>query len=178
MLMLGVVIEQVTGQDYFSYIRENIYQRAGMLNSDSYEMDQPITNLAMGYTAKDNQTGWTNNLFMHVIKGGPAGGGFSTVDDLHRFALALTHYKLLNKANTELLYSAKPQLHSPNYGYGFAVKQGPQGTIVGHSGGFAGISANFDIYLDKGYIAIVLANYGRSSGPVIGKINQLLSAVN
>jgi CubicO group peptidase (beta-lactamase class C family) len=100
MLVLGAVIEKVSGQDYYSYIRENIYQKAGMVNSDSYELNQPIFNLATGYDPnKDNATGWQNNNFMFVFKGTPDGGGFSTVQDLHKFALALTNNKLLVRAN-------------------------------------------------------------------------------
>lgn len=49
MLLLGVVIEAVTGQSYFDYIREHIYAPAGMDASDSYDMDQPVENLAIGY---------------------------------------------------------------------------------------------------------------------------------
>ena len=46
--MLGKVIEKVTGQSYFDYIRENIYRPAGMTNSDNYELDKVNTNLAVG----------------------------------------------------------------------------------------------------------------------------------
>lgn len=174
MLMLGLVIAKSSGQSYYDYIRQHIYQPAGMINTDSYDMDQPIANLAIGYMPSKNNTGWKNNVFMHVIKGGPAGGGFSTVEDLHRFALALTQYKLLNKKHTALLLSSKPTLGSTNYGYGFRIKGDADNRIVGHDGAFPGIDANLDIYLDKGYIAIVLANYGRSIRPITSKINALL----
>ena len=49
-LLVGVVIESVTGGSYFDYIRENIYELAGMKNSDCYDMDRPVKNLAIGYT--------------------------------------------------------------------------------------------------------------------------------
>ena len=42
MLLLGVVIESATGQDYFDYVREHVYAPAGMERSDCYEMDQPV----------------------------------------------------------------------------------------------------------------------------------------
>lgn len=178
MFLLGVVIENVSGQDYFSYIREHIYVAAGMKNSDSYEMDQPITNLAIGYEpSHENKTGWRNNLFTHVLKGGPAGGGFSTVEDLHQFAQALTQFKLLGKDFTRQLYLAKDELHAPNYGFGFAVGGTQDNRIVGHGGGFEGISANLDIYLDKGYVSAVLSNYGSGSRPIENKIRELLTLV-
>ena len=178
MFMLGVVIEKVSGQNYFEYIREHIYTPAGMTNSDSFEMDQPVANLAIGYTPDSSkETGWQNNLYSHVLKGGPAGGGFSTVQDLYQFARALTGYKLLNENNTKIMYSVKPELHANSYGYGFAVRGSEDNRVVGHGGGFAGISSRLDIYLDKGYIAVVLSNYSFGSDPVESKISQLLARV-
>lgn len=178
MFMLGVVIEKVSGQNYFSYIRDHIYAPAGMIHSDSFEMDQPVPNLAIGYKPnRDNETGWTNNLYTHVLKGGPAGGGFSTVEDLHRFSLELTQFKLLSKKFTEELYSPKPELHSLEYGYGFALDGTAEDRIVGHGGGFDGISTNLDIYLDRGYIAVVLSNYSNGSRPIESKVRELLELV-
>jgi len=179
MFMLGVIIEKVSGQDYFSYIREHIFKPAGMMNSDSYEMDQPVANLAIGYEKDRNaETGWRNNLYAHVLKGGPAGGGFSTVQDLHRFAIALTEFKLLDEKHTKLLYTAKPKLHAPSYGFGFNVAGTSDDRIVGHGGGFDGISANLDIYLDRGYVSAVMSNHGSGSRIVEAKIMELLSRIH
>ncbi len=178
MFMLGVVIEKVSGLDYFSYIRKHIYDPAGMINTDSFEMDQPVPNLAIGYEQNyHNETGWRNNIYRHVLKGGPAGGGFSTVEDLHRFALALTQFKLLDRKHSEMLYSAKPDLHSPGYGFGFSIGGTHTDRIVGHGGGFDGISSNLDIYLDLGYVSAVMSNHGRGSRPIEDKIRELLSRV-
>ena len=175
MLLLGVVIESVTGQSYFDYIRKNIYEPAGMKNSDSYEMDYPVENLAIGYSLdRKSEYGWQNNLFKHVIKGGPAGGGFSTVGDLHGFAHALQTGKLVSVDSLKTLWKD----HSgENYGYGFGVVQGPNGKVVGHGGGFPGINGQLDIYLDKGYIVAVLSNYDHGASPVAQKISQLLARV-
>jgi len=179
MFMLGVVIEKVTGVDYFDYIRDHIYKPVGMVNTDSYEMDQPVFNLAIGYEPNsNNQTGWKNNLFRSPLKGSPAGGGFSTVDDLHHFAVALTNFNLLSEKSTKELYSAKPSLHSHNYGFGFKIQGTKNDRIVGHGGGFEGISTNLDIYLDQGYVSVVLSNYGGGSRPIEKKIRELLALVD
>lgn len=172
MLLLGVVIEESTGEDYFEYIQRNIYSPAGMENSDSYEMDQPVENLAIGYVpTKNNEYGWENNIYKHVIKGGPAGGGFSTVRDLHKFALALLNEKLVSKSSLDLLWED----HSKSsYGYGFKVTMGSKGKVVGHSGGFPGISSNLDIFLDNGYIVVVMSNYDKGAYKVAKQINNLL----
>ncbi|MGC4042808.1 MAG: serine hydrolase domain-containing protein [Armatimonas sp.] len=49
-MTLGAVLEKVSGKDYFTYIRENIYKPAGMKNSDSYDLDEDTPNLATGYS--------------------------------------------------------------------------------------------------------------------------------
>jgi CubicO group peptidase (beta-lactamase class C family) len=175
MLLLGVVIESVTGQSYFDYIRKNIYESAGMKNSDSYEMDYPVENLAIGYSPdRKSKYGWQNNYFKHVIKGGPAGGGFSTVGDLHRFARAFQTGKLVSADSMKILLKDHA---GENYGYGFTIAEGPSGKVVGHGGGFPGINARLDIYLDKGYIVAVLSNYDNGASPVAQKISQLLARV-
>lgn len=178
MFMLGVVIESVTGQDYYSYINDNIYARAGMTDSGAFEMNQPIANLAIGYHRdRRNLSGWHNNLFSHVVKGGPAGGSFSTVDDLHRFAMALASNRLLSKKSTDSALSAKPELHSPNYGFGFGVRFTPTDRIVGHEGGTTGINSNLDIYLQKGYVSVVMSNYTDGAVYLMRKMRELLERV-
>jgi CubicO group peptidase (beta-lactamase class C family) len=175
MFLLGVVIEKVTGEDYFSYIRKVIYEPAGMTNTDCYEMDTPVENLAIGYSPDPKSpNGWRNNLYTHVIKGGPAGGGFSTVKDLHRFALALLGGKYVSKESLKAMWT--DQLGA-NYGYGFSVSQGPEGKVVGHSGGFDGINSNLSIYLDSGYIVAVMSNIDNGASPVARKIGHLLGRV-
>src|SRR5690349_8381592 len=83
MLVLGKVIEKASGQDFFSYIRENIYKPARTTNSDCYELDHVKPNLQVGYEKEFNDKGYTyeNNIFKHVMRGGPAGDGYSTVED-------------------------------------------------------------------------------------------------
>jgi len=174
MQLLGMVIEKVSDQSYYDYVRENIYQPAGMQNTDSYDVDLPIKNLAMGYYYSTEMASMQSNLFVHTIKGGAAGGGYSTIGDLHKFAQALNSYQLLPKHLTEQAYSAKPKLNSQNYGYGFSVSGTEQNRIVGHSGSFIGVSSRLNMYLDKNLTVAVLCNTSFASEPVIWKINQLV----
>jgi CubicO group peptidase (beta-lactamase class C family) len=176
MFLLGAVIEKVTGQNYFDYVRENIFKPAGMTNTDSYEMDRPVPNLAIGYSKEfgDQGTEWKNNIYHHVVKGGPAGGGFSTAEDLLKFDQALRSHKLISKESTDLLMSPKPELNSPQYGYGFGIQQIGDESVVGHSGGFPGISSVLRMYLRSGYTVVILSNYSRGMQPVNQKIEELL----
>lgn len=168
MLLLGVAIEKVSGKDYFDYIRNNIYKPAGMLHSDSYELDQPIENMAVGYIKTDK--GFENNTFKHVLKGGPAGGGYATAPDLQKFALSLMDGKLVSKTTLEKMF--EDDLGN-GYGFGFEIKKIDSEKVIGHSGGFPGINSNLEIYSNKGYISIVLSNY--DSGHFIAdKIRELI----
>ena len=139
-LLAGAVIEAVTGKDYFDVVRERVYARAGMPNSDSYDIDLVVPNLAIGYSRERTAGGaqWRANTFEHVIRGGPAGGGYSTARDLLAFAEAMRKGKLVSAATGERLWSAKPELKSPDYGYGFGVGKDALGRSAGHSGGFSG----------------------------------------
>ncbi|HKQ78536.1 MAG TPA: serine hydrolase domain-containing protein [Blastocatellia bacterium] len=176
MLVLGAVIEKATGQSYYDYIRENIYKPAGMINSDCYDLDRVNSNLAVGYEKDYTEDGvrFRNNIFSHVIRGGAAGGGYSTVEDLMRFDVALRSNKLVGAEYVKLLLSPKPELKSPDYGYGFQLDRENQ--IAGHGGGFEGISSNLDMFLNTGYTAVVLSNYGGASFPVMEKMRELAAA--
>lgn len=175
MFLLGVVIESVTEEDYFDYVRKVIYEPAGMKDSDCYDMDYPVENLAIGYSPdSSSKWGWQNNYYKHVIKGGPAGGGFSTVVDLHRFALALLSEKFVSKASLKKMWTDH---YKAGYGYGFGIQEGPNGKVVGHGGGFSGINSNLDIFLDKGFIVAVMSNLDRGASPLARRISTLLTRV-
>ncbi len=175
MFLLGVIIEKVTGEDYFDHIRKAVYAPAGMTDSDCYEMDYPVENLAIGYSPDPaSPYKWQNNLYKHVLKGGPAGGGFSTVKDLHRFALALLSGKLVSPKTRDLMWT---DFQGARYGYGFQVVQGPGGKAVGHSGGFPGINSRLDIHVDSGYIVAAMCNYDSGAGALTDKIGSILARV-
>jgi CubicO group peptidase (beta-lactamase class C family) len=173
-LLLGAVIEAVTGKDYFDVVRERVYGKAGMKDTDCYDVDRVVPNLAVGYSRERAGQGvrWTANTFEHVIRGGPAGGGYSTARDLMAFAEAMRHGKLVSEATRDQLWSAKPDLSSPEYGFGFGIGQDPLGRSVGHSGGFPGISSVLDIYPDTGWTVVVLSNVDNGAPPVEQKLKE------
>jgi len=180
MLLAGAVIEAVTGRDYFDVVRERIYTRAGMPNSDSYDLDLVVPDLAIGYSKEHTAAGprWRNNTFDHVIRGGPAGGGYSTARDLLAFAEALRAGRLVNPATAELLWSPKPELHgNPGYGFGFGIGRDALGRRVGHTGGFSGISSCLDIYLDTGWTIVVLSNADDGMPPIAQKLREVAGRI-
>jgi len=178
MLLLGVVIEAVTGDSYFDHVRSAIYTPAGMINSGCFPRSQPTQNLAVGYHANpEKETGWENNYLWIADKGGPAGGCYSTVEDLHAFSKMLIGHKLLSRENTEIMHTLKPEFHEQSYGYGFKISGTPTNRIVGHRGGFIGMSSNLDIFLDSGYISVVLSNHSGGSIPVYNEIRRLVDQI-
>lgn len=100
-VLLGAIVEKVSGKNYYDYVRENIFVPAGMKDTESYETDDPIANVASGYTRRmgnGSEGPWRDNESMRPGRGSPAGGGYSTVDDLLRFAQALRAGKFGEKA--------------------------------------------------------------------------------
>lgn len=174
MTLLGQIIENVTGMSYFDYIDEHIYQKANMLQSGSFDLDVPIKNTARNYWFSVETGQITENLMFQSVKGGPAGGGYSTVGDLHKFAIAMQTGKLLNIQLSNEALTAKPKLNSSNYGYGFSVTGAKNNRIVGHNGAHLGMTARLNMYQDKGYILVVLGNYQSSAWPIVAKVNQLI----
>jgi CubicO group peptidase (beta-lactamase class C family) len=163
-MVLGAIIEKVSGQDYYSYVRDHVYKPAGMNETGFYEPGKETANLAIGYTrmgpdgkplaeARDN-TG------TREARGGPAGGGYSTVGDLAKFHMALRGYKLLNEEYSKLITTGKVDAGGPigRYAYGFSDKVFDGKHIVGHNGGSPGIAANFEMYPELGYTSVILMN--------------------
>jgi D-alanyl-D-alanine carboxypeptidase len=162
-MLLGAIIEKVSGQDYYSYVQEHIYKPAGMNDTGFYEPGKEIPNLAIGYTKMSPdgqpQEQMRDNNGAREVRGGPAGGGFSTASDLVKFHQALYGSKLLDKAHTEIITTGKVDgPRGMKYGYGFGDINVGGKRSVGHNGGFPGIAANFEMFPDSGYTAVVLMN--------------------
>jgi CubicO group peptidase (beta-lactamase class C family) len=155
--LLGLVIQKASGEDYYDYLRRHIFLPAGMASTDSYELDQPREDLALGYAYVGGAFPWRENRSFVGLKGAPDGGGYSTVGDLLRFAEALKAGKLVSAASLKRLWSDHPPNH---WGNGFYVFGTPAGPLVGKDGFGVGISSEMDIYPEAGYVVVALSNYG------------------
>ena len=157
MIVAGLIVERVSGQNYFDYVREYIYKPAGMKDSDSYEKTKPQPNQSIGYTKQDGK--WISNYDNLPLRGNSAGGGDSTAPDLLRFDQALRGHKLLNTELTDTITTGKVDTPmGDKYAYGFSDALVDGKRVVGHNGGAPGMNANLDMYWDSGYTVIVLAN--------------------
>jgi CubicO group peptidase (beta-lactamase class C family) len=87
-LLLGVIVEKVSGQSYYDYVRDHIFKPAGMMATASEPEDQVVDDRSVGYM-RSAGAGWQRNTDTLPYRGTSAGGGYSTVEDLLKFATAL-----------------------------------------------------------------------------------------
>ena len=159
-ILLGTVIEKVTGQTYYDYVQAHIYQPAQMTATGSQPEDQPVPDLSVGYMKPPGTYERAPNTATLPYRGTSAGGGYSTTGDLARFAQALLIHQLLRPETTQLLITGKVE-HGPGakYGYGFEDCRDSDGNgWVGHNGGAPGMNGSLLIYPRSRYITVVLAN--------------------
>ena len=174
MLLAGVVIERVSGQNYYDYVAEHIYRPAGMTRSGSEPENQSVADRSVGYMQKQSGGGWTPNTDTLPYRGTSAGGGYSTVGDLLKFADALMSHKLLNAEYTDLLVTGKVDAgNGAKYAYGFEDGRKNGEGAVGHSGGAPGMSGDLRIYPQSGYVVAVLSNLDPPAAPRVSAFLDL-----
>lgn len=188
-ILLGAIIEKVSGENFFDYVRKHIFQPAGMVNTDYYEADRETPNLATGYTNFEDLGEDTyqfrlrerrNTSLYNGARGGPTGGAASTLDDLMRFSLALRGNKLVSAKSVELLTTSKILARKYDatqtyWGYGFELELIDGQRVIGHGGGDFGISSGIRWYPDSGnYTVVVLSNYDRGGILTIYKIEEMI----
>jgi CubicO group peptidase (beta-lactamase class C family) len=176
-LLLGRVIEVVTGQDYYDYMAKAVFEPAGMKNSGFPHLDRGERTAAIPYdiAVKGNSWEYADQSFRTERRGSPAGGGVATAADLLRLANALRAGKLVSPATLQLHSTPKPELGSPRYGYGFSYGLRGQGReLFGHGGNDQGQCSAFEMLRGGGapsYTIIVLSNLTwEGCMPVVRKI--------
>ena len=156
-LLLGVLIEKVSGQSYYDYVHDHIFKPAGMTATASEAEDQDVPDRSVGYT-KFLGGDWKPNTETLPFRGTSAGGGYSTVEDLLRFATALQTHKLLDAQHTELLTTGKVNAGRGKYAFGFQDEVVEGTRCFGHGGGAPGMNGGLQICPGPGYVIAVLAN--------------------
>jgi CubicO group peptidase (beta-lactamase class C family) len=179
-VVLGAVIERAAGKNYFDFVRERIFARAGMVDTDSYAIDEVVPDLAVGYARfEDDPLGIgprrPNHYFLQW-KGSAAGGGYSTAPDLLKFVHALRSHRLLSRETTETLL--RPQAPGGWYGFGFQIREVRGKTLLGHGGGGpgSGIESELTWFADGSWTLILLGNYDPPAvSELAGKIVDFLA---
>src|SRR6476659_9652829 len=151
-LLLGVIVEKVSGQNYYDYVRDHIFKQAGMIATASEPEDQVVDERSVGYMRADGPS-WQPNTDTLPYRGTSAGGGYSTVEDLMKFATALQTNKLLNAQYTEMLTTGKVETtFGGKYAYGFQEATVNGTRCFGHGGGAPGMNGELKICPGPGYI--------------------------
>ena len=157
-VLLGAVIERVTGMSYDAYVAANVLTPAGMTATAAAPEDSLVPERAVGYTWQGGQL--VSNASTLPYRGTPAGGWYSTVEDFDRFAVALREHRLLDAAHMSLLVTGKVSVDgSPVlYAYGFIDRVLFGRRFIGHSGGNSGMNGQLTFEPDGGYTIVVLSN--------------------
>ncbi len=159
-LLLGIVVQNVSGMSYYDYVRTHIFLPAGMHGTGSLPESETVPNRSVGYVRKNGA--WVTNVDTLPWRGTSAGGGYSTVGDLFRFAEALSSGKLIKPElfaqMTSKQAGAAQMPAGEGYGFGMMVSEEPQGKRFGHGGGAPGMNGELRVYTRTNTVVVVLAN--------------------
>ena len=156
-VLLGAIIERVSGRSYYEYVRDRVYAPAGMSSTGSEPEDTPVPGRSVGYTKRGSGQTWASNVNSLPYRGMAAGGGYSTTTDLLRFATALTSNRLLKAEHTASLLATTVPTPGGSYGLGFMERDFNGVRAFGHGGGAPGMNGELLIF-PSGYAVVVLAN--------------------
>lgn len=178
-VLLGLIVEQVTGTPFPEYIDEHIFRPAGMRDSGYFAADQLPPRTAQSYIENADGT-WRSNIYAVPIVGGPDGGAYTTAADMAHFWQALLAHELLSAETTARLLSPEAVTGSPppydHYGRGVWIEADAQGIrkyfVEGSDPGVAFRSA---VYPAQGLTLTILANTGRTLWPLYREIEALVA---
>lgn len=170
-MLLGAVIERVAGKSYHDHVAERVLELAGMTATDAAPEDSTVPGRSVGYTRQLVPGALVSNAPTLPYRGTPAGGGYSTVGDFARFAVALREHRLLDPTHTALLIGGKVPAFSAQYAYGFIDRIVGGRRFVGHGGGAAGMNGDLAFEPNGGYVVVVLSNF---DPPAAGQVSAFI----
>jgi CubicO group peptidase (beta-lactamase class C family) len=161
-ILLGLVIEEISGRPYAEVVQERVFDRAGMAASGFFRLDDVLPEIATGYVLAPDGS-WRTNHFSTPVVGGADGGSFSTCRDLDHFLTAYDDGTLLGDLHDVVLH---PQSDAGDgYFEGYGVHLYPHGPF-GHGGGDPGVDVRVQRWSDRQANVIVLANAEGLAGEV------------
>lgn len=161
-ILLGLIIEKITTQNYRDYIRENIFNKLAMKETDFLSMDSINDNVAEGYVyigeEADGSVNWKKNIYSYPSQGTADAGAYATVYDLDLFIRELKENKLISKELTQEILTPKERYRENDkrslslykgYGFEFLIRNSDQKVIyVMKDGSNAGVACLFRYYPD------------------------------
>ncbi len=182
-LILGRIIEEVSGKNYYDFVHEQIFVPLNMCDTGFFEKDEVVKNRAVGYfndaqasmefgVPNDDQI--RSNIAIRSIKGMPAGGAFSTVSDMNLFMNGIRSEKLIS-VETYKLFTKE---FRGGYGLGFQVYEQEGQRVIGHSGGFYGVSTMIFYMPNINRTFISLTNTDFAAQPIFDRFLALQNDIN
>jgi len=174
-VLAGLAIERVTGQSYRQYVFDEVFIRAGMLDSGFYDRREAAPRVAEGWDLIDGV--WRSNIYSYPPIGSPDGGAHVTAADLVRFIQAVRGGELLNaEFTTEFLLPQVEHDEATWYGFGLEFDMNEDGTVRSYykDGINPGASGIVRHYLEEGLDIVVLSNTEEGAWPVIQELDERL----
>ncbi|SOC25040.1 CubicO group peptidase (beta-lactamase class C family) [Ureibacillus xyleni] len=166
-VMLGMIIENVSGLPYAEYIEEHIFKPSGMENS--------TFSLEDGNLAAIGHVEGVEGPTMNNTAAFAAGDIISTVEDLARFDQAIRNHVIISAESDDLMGTTQVKKFPYQYGYGWYTQNVMGHDAVGHSGGYpSGFRHYIARLLDEGITVIVLSNEMTTNSK---KINRNLTSI-
>lgn len=158
-MLLGAVVERVSGKDFYKFIEENILKKAGMAHSGYFDHSDKTLPLVVPYARKEGG-GWQDNRAKQFKKGSPAGGCYSNASDMLLFSKALTSNKLvsaesLNLMTTDWTIGTKD---ADPCGLGLLLQKHEQESSFGHGGTAGGVNFEYRFFPKMGIALLVFNN--------------------
>lgn len=171
-VVLGAIVQQVSGLSYYDYIRQHVFSAAGMTSSGFFTKPQWQSDRRIAHPYSRPTPGPRVDIVDQegLFVGRPDGDAFATAPDLVRFVRALLDGTLLAPAYVDLVTGAKFPAATLPAKPGLPAKAlyeayGPAATLrngkwaVGHNGGSGGVSTLVEWYPDAQCVAVKLSNY-------------------
>lgn len=170
-IVMGLIVEQLSGMNFTDYIRENILIPAAMTDSGYFATDRLPSRTALGYIEDESGGGWRTNTFAVPIIGGGDGGAYTTAPDMARFWSALLDHKLLSEELTAKMMRAHIEAKSEGEGkfYGYGVWITKKGSDVGSyyvTGWDPGVAMISEYFPESDVLLTVIGNANKPTFPV------------
>jgi CubicO group peptidase (beta-lactamase class C family) len=122
-VVLGLIIEKITGKLFDKYLQENVFEPSGMFDTGYYELDRLPENCANSYIYDEQREEYYTNIYSVDVKGTGAGGAFTTVIDIDKFWSSLLEGKLISHKMLGQMVSVQSSSNTEYYGYGIWLKK-------------------------------------------------------
>ncbi len=162
-LLLGDIIQRLSGESYEAFLKKNIFEPLAMKNTGYDHWDTILENRATGYSRVAGR--FSNALYLDMSQPHAAGALYSTVDDLWIWDQALYTDKVLAQAVLQRMFTPGRN----NYGYGWAISKESARAQIGHGGGINGFSTFIYRTPASKTLVVVLSNLEQANAGRIGR---------